>query len=110
MHLTGKNTRFVASLWSPRGQKRALRFVGKRHTVQLQETALVIEGEILRFSFPVLDMLFQRALCEWTTITIPYTRIKEFRFSRRWLFRGVMAAFLIILWSFVAYVAGTQEF
>jgi hypothetical protein len=111
MHLTGKNSRFVAPfwprLWPSRRGRRHLRFIGKRHTIQLQETALVIEGEILRLSFPLFDWLFQRALCEWTTITVPYTRIDHFRYHRRWVLRGLLIAFLVGLVLFgIAAVKG----
>ena len=66
------------------------RFCGKRHSAQLTEPALVLQGEIRKLSFPIVDMLFVRALSEWTTMTIPYSRLIKLRHGRRlWRWLGV---------------------
>jgi hypothetical protein len=62
-------------------------FVGNRNTLQLLETALVIEGYRMRFHFVFLDRFFRQPLSEWTTVTVPYSRILRFRHSSRLLLR-----------------------
>jgi hypothetical protein len=69
--------------------RRRLRFLRKGNTVHLLETALVVEGYQQRFGFPVLDYLFRQALSEWTTVTIPYSRILDYQFRTRFWWRAV---------------------
>jgi hypothetical protein len=54
---------------------RYLWFVGRDNTIHLQETAAVVEGDLVRFSLPVLDLFVKRAFAERSMITIPYSRI-----------------------------------
>jgi hypothetical protein len=63
----------------------------------LQETALVAEGELIRFQYFGTEWLFRRALSEWTTVTIPYARITSVRFRR-----SSMLALLLMLATAVA--------
>jgi hypothetical protein len=59
---------------------------GRRCSLHLQEPAMVLEGELLRFRLIFgIEWLFRRALSEWTTITVPYSRIMRVRRSRTWL-------------------------
>jgi hypothetical protein len=91
MKLEARQVRFqVASTWFARHRQR--RFVGNRNTLQLLETALVIEGYRMRFFFPLLDSFFRQALSEWTTITVPYSRIVRFKHSTRLLLRIVVTS------------------
>jgi hypothetical protein len=71
-------------------------FIGRRNTIQLLETALVIEGYQKRLGMPVVDLFFQQVLSERTMLTIPYSRIVRFRYSRRWGWR--------ILWTIVCWL------
>ena len=68
MKLEARQVRFRATF--PWFTRRRLLFVGKRNTLQLLETALVIEGYLMRLFFPVLGFLFTQALSEWTTVTV----------------------------------------
>jgi hypothetical protein len=78
MKLEPREIRFIPpTVWSGRGR---LWLLGKQNTLHLQETALVIEGEILKQSFPFLDLFFRKALSGWTTITVPYSRILKYRY------------------------------
>jgi hypothetical protein len=52
-----------------------LAFVGRQNTIHLQETALVVEGDLMRLRLPFFDWMVQRALAEWSMVTIPYSRI-----------------------------------
>jgi hypothetical protein len=79
--------------------RRQLRFVGRQNTIHLQETALVIEGHLLRFRLPVVDRFVQRAFCEWSMVTVPYSRIVRHTYHSRlivkvlwWFFIGPVAA------------------
>jgi hypothetical protein len=94
-----KQVRFVRPFW-PALFGRTLRFAGRRNTIHLQETALVVEGEILRFHYLGLERLFARALSEWTMVTIPYSRIESVQYRKRVALRiaiVVIAAALAIL-------------
>lgn len=67
--------------------RRRLRFAGKRNAVHLQETALVVEGDLLRFHYLGFERLFAGAVCEWTTVTVPYSRITRVKYRSRLLLR-----------------------
>jgi hypothetical protein len=60
------------------------------------ETALVVEGYRQRFFFPLLDGFFRRPLSEWTTVTMPYSRILEARHDSRVRIRLLMG---LLFWS-----------
>jgi hypothetical protein len=79
--------------------RKNLAFVGRQNTIHLQETALVIEGHLLRFRLPIVDQFVQRAFCEWSTVTVPYARIVRHTYHRPlivkvlwWFFIGPVAA------------------
>jgi hypothetical protein len=82
MRLDPKKVRFVPQLFHLGLSEGALRFVGKENTVHLQETALVVEGNLLKVGLLGLEVFFRRALAEWSAITIPYARITKTRFVR----------------------------
>jgi hypothetical protein len=85
MKLGPKQIRFIRPFW-PALSGRTLRFAGRRNTIHLQETALVVEGEILRFHYLGIERLIARALSEWTMVTVPYSRIRSVWYrSNRWL-------------------------
>lgn len=87
-----KNVRFlpVRSFFGRNG----LHFVGRLNSIQLLETALVIEGNLKTLGLWVIDLLFRQALSEWTTVTIPYSRIVRCKYSRNLL--GAVALFLLV--------------
>ena len=65
-----RELRFTYPVWASfRG---LVVFVGRRNTIHLQETALVIEGDLLRFQLPVIDRFVRRVFCEWSMVTVPY--------------------------------------
>jgi len=75
-----RELRFTYPVWASfRG---LVVFVGRRNTIHLQETALVIEGDLLRFHLPVIDRFVRRVFCEWTMVTVPYSRIVRSRYCR----------------------------
>ncbi|HEY2787503.1 MAG TPA: hypothetical protein VGJ05_21280 [Fimbriiglobus sp.] len=97
MKLTPKQVKLVYP-FLPGITSRVLRFTGRRNTVHLQETALVLEGELIRFHYLGLERLFARALAEWTTITIPYSRLIRVKYkSRRFLRLFVVLSFVLII-------------
>jgi hypothetical protein len=99
--LDPRSVRFVPPLFAPFG--RSPRLVGRQNTVHLQETALVIEGEVLKQTMPLVDSIFRRALAGWTTITVPYSRIVEHRHLKRRVMRALASLlFLIPILPFVA--------
>lgn len=80
MRLDPTKVRFVHPTF--RGGASALRFVGRENTVQLSETALVVEGNLLKVSLFGLELLFRRALAEWSSVTIPYSRVTRAKLVR----------------------------
>ncbi len=94
MKVDAKNIRFVAV--GPWFRRRSLQFVGRANTMQLLETALVIEGYRQTIGYPVIDFLFRWALSEWTTVTVPYSRIVYCRFSGPWFMRGLVCLLVLL--------------
>jgi hypothetical protein len=76
--------------------RRRLILHGGRSSIQLLETALVIEGFLQRlFFFVLVDRFFRMALSEWTTVTVPYSRVLRF------YYRGMLAQRIVatlLLW------------
>jgi hypothetical protein len=97
-----RELRFTYPVWSAfRG---LVVFIGRRNTIQLQETALVIEGDLLRFQLPIIDRFVRRVFCEWSLITVPYSRIVRHRHCTYravkvawWLIAALVAASLALL-------------
>jgi len=83
-----RNLRFALPLWTI--FRRPVRFLRKGNTMHLQETALVIEGDLLRFRLPIIDQFIQRALSERSMLTIPYSRILRHRYCRYWTWKGLV--------------------
>jgi hypothetical protein len=82
MRLDPRKVRFVAPMFHIGVFGGAVRFVGRENTVHLQETALVAEGNLLKVGLLGLEILFRRALAEWSAITVPYSRITAARYVR----------------------------
>jgi hypothetical protein len=101
MKLSPGQVKFHAPFW-PTGRRP--RFVGKANTLQLLETALVVEGHRQRLFMPVVDSFFLQALSEWTTITVPYSRILSFRRSRRLVLRVLVT---LLFWAPAVLLAGS---
>lgn len=96
MRLNPKQVRFVSPVL-PRGADRGgLRFVGKESNIQLVETALVVEGNLLKVSLLGLEVLFRRVMSEWSAVTIPYSRITHAR-QRNWPVLRLLALLLMLL-------------
>ena len=99
MKLSGKALVFrVPTFWPTR---RRVWFLRRGNTIQLLDTAMVLEGYVQRFSLPILDVFFRRALSEWTTVTIPYSRIVDYRFRSKRLARWLWT---LAVWSPVAFL------
>jgi hypothetical protein len=60
MKIDARNIRFLVPLLPLPGRRR-LRPVGRGNTLQLLETALVIEGHVRRFYLPVADQFSSRS-------------------------------------------------
>jgi hypothetical protein len=98
MRLDGRQVRFMAPFW-PAWRTRMLLLGGRRGSLHLQEPALVLEGELLRFRLVLgIEWLFRRALSEWTTVTVPYSQILAVRQTRSWLVRGLLALTVVAAW------------
>jgi hypothetical protein len=97
-----RELRFIYPVWASfRG---LVVFVGRSSTIHLQETALVIEGDLLRFQLPILDRFVRRVFCEWSMMTVPYSRIVRHKYCTYrtakvlwWLFVAVAGGFLTII-------------
>lgn len=82
MKLDPKKVRFVPPFLDLGVLAVGLRFVGRENTVHLLETALTVEGNLLKVGLMGLEILFRRALAEWSSLTVPYSRIEKARFLR----------------------------
>jgi hypothetical protein len=87
MKIDPRHIRFLAPL--PWPTRRRVILHGRGNTMHLLETALVIEGYRQRLFFPVVDRFLRLALSEWTTVTVPYSRIVRFTHERRLVARGL---------------------
>src|SRR5262249_16693518 len=92
--LADRQIRFIVPFW-PSIRRRKVRLGGRRGSLHLQETALVAEGEILRFYYFGLELMFRRVVSEWTTVTVPCGRTGSVRSYRRLVLRVVWAAALL---------------
>jgi hypothetical protein len=109
MRLDPKKVRFVTPFTALGLFGDAVRFVRGPKTVQLQETALVVEGNVLKVGLIGLEVLFRAALAEWSSVTIPYARITRVKFSRLPLLRA-LALGVLPLWALAVVVAGFGGF
>ncbi len=97
MRLDPAKVRFVAAgLELGLSSQAGLRLVGKENNVQLLETALVVEGNLLKVGLLGLERLFRAALAEWTTVTVPYSRVERARLVRWPTFRVFGATLLAV--------------
>ncbi len=94
MKLAGRQLRFLWPL--PWFTRRRMLFIGRRNTLQLLETALVVEGYRMRFYLPLIGSFFRQPLSEWTTVTIPYSRIRRVKHASLLLLR-VLLVLLVAL-------------
>jgi hypothetical protein len=85
-----RTVRFLVPQWSP--FRKRLMIFGKGNTLDLQETALVIEGNLQKLHLLVADMFLRRVLCEWSTVTIPYSRVVRHFYTS---YLGIK----VVLWS-----------
>lgn len=109
MRLDPKKVRFVTPFTALGLFGDAVRFVRGPKTVQLQETALVVEGNVLKVGLLGLEVLFRGALVEWSSVTIPYSRITRVKFARLPLSRA-FAVGVLPLWAVAVFVAGIGSF
>ncbi len=77
-----KGMRFVSPVMNLLGK--CLTFVGRQNSLQLEETALVIDGDAQRFFLPFFEWFVRGALAKRTLVTVPYSRI-VFARRRRYL-------------------------
>ncbi len=96
MRLDDRNVRFVTPFILVEGRrKKYVRLGRRRGNLHLQETALVVEGELLRFHYFGIEMFFRRALSEWTTVTVPYSRIEVKRPSH---WKAIAVVLAVVAW------------
>jgi len=106
MRLDHRHIRFTTPQLTIR-RPNLIRLGGSRGSLNLLETALIAEGELMRFSFLGTEWMFRRALSEWTAVTVPYSRITAVRYSRLVAFRVIsilavasgIAASATLLWG-----------
>lgn len=105
MRLENRDLRFVVPFATFR-PRRYVRLGGRLGSVQLQETALVAEGELLCFTFIAgIEWLFRRALSQWTAITVPYSRIEAVRLTSLWPLRWFSLIFAVVWLGVFAWAA-----
>src|SRR5438477_11584329 len=94
MKIEAKHVLFLPVL--PWFGRHRMTFVGRTNTLQLLDTALVVEGPRRMLALYGVDLFFQQALSEWTMVTVPYSRIERCRYYRRWLARGFALAWFVL--------------
>ena len=99
MRLDPRKVRFVAPMFHVGVFGGAVRFVGRENTVHLQETALVAEGNLLKVGLLGLEILFRRALAEWSAVTVPYSRITAAPYVRFPLLRVIALVVLALCFA-----------
>jgi hypothetical protein len=95
MKIDPRYVRFFPPFLQLPGRPR-LWFVGRGNTIHLHETAVVLEGYLKRLGMPLVDLFFLRVLSEWTTVTVPYSRILSYRFINRRVLRYLI---YVALWA-----------
>ncbi len=81
--------------------RRAFRFCGNG-SVFIQETGLVVEGELLKFWVPMVSRIYQPLLCDRTTRNIPYSQITEYHVSGYWFVFSLLKVAFLVLWFTLA--------
>lgn len=82
MRLDPSKVRYVSPMMQAGIFSTPLRMVGKQNTVALLETSLVFEGNVLKIGVLGMELLFRAALAEWTSVTVPYSRIVKAKYVR----------------------------
>ena len=96
MRLDPAGVRYIPPVFDFRLVGGGLRFVGKQNNIQLTETALVCEGRLLKVTLLGLEVYFREALSEWSSVTIPFSRIDDAR-QVRWPWPRIVAAVCVVL-------------
>jgi len=71
-------------------------FQGKG-AVFLGETGLLADGNLPRFTIPLIGWFYSALFCARTTRTIPYSRIANYRYSGDWISFGWFKLLFVIL-------------
>jgi hypothetical protein len=108
MKLEARQVRFVLPFLPV---SRHVRLIGKHNSIQLLETALVVEGNRLKLHYFGLERFMGAAMSEWTTITVPYSRIVAAKLQRFLVVRLVLGALVLadLALFIVAAVKDSQE-
>jgi hypothetical protein len=103
--LDPKQIRFRTSFLA--GLSRAtVAFAAKRATIHLHETAMVLEGEQLQFQYLGLERFFARAVSEYSTVTVPYSRLTKVKYRRKLVVRGL----LVLIGGFFTLLTASAQF
>ena len=94
MKIEPRHLRFF-SMW-PHVWWRRLRFLPRGNSLQIQETGLVVQGHLQKLGMPLLDLFFRALVSEWSTVTVPYSRILFLR-PRRFIVARVLLTLLACL-------------
>jgi hypothetical protein len=105
MKLAGRDVRFSLPFLPG---SRWVRLAGQRNSVQLMETALVVEGNILKLHMLGLERFLIASMSEWTTITVPYSRIRRVEL-RRYMWLRLLFAALIVANVILFFVAAAKD-
>ena len=82
MRLDPSKVRYVTPMFQAGIFSTPLRMVGRQNTIALLETSLVFEGNLLKIGVLGMELLFRAALAEWTSVTVPYSRIIRAKYVR----------------------------
>ena len=77
--------------------RKSLSFSAKGE-LHLQETALILEGYLPKFTIPFAARNYLELVSEWSTRTIPFSRIVRHKYTGHWVsFSIVKFAFLLLI-------------
>ena len=96
MRLDSKRVRFFPPFLQLGIYRVPVRFSGKGSTLQLQETAMVVEGNLLKVGLLGFENYFRAALSEWSIFSVPYSRIESVKTIRFPVLRIVGLILLLI--------------
>jgi len=67
-------------------------------SVALEETGIVVYGDLPKFTIPFFGRFYSKLLTERTTRTVPYSRIVRQQTTGRWLSFSILKVLFLLLW------------
>jgi hypothetical protein len=65
--------------------------------VHLTETGLISDGNLAKFNIPFLLSIYQRLLSNWSTLTVPYSRVIRHDYTGYWVNLTILKCLFLLL-------------